>query len=76
MTDLNHLDAAKLLQAVAAEKDAMASSLVTYQALTAKLAVYQSGQGPESTETEFLQWRDDVKLTIRLRTLESGLLES
>ena len=39
MTDLNHLDAAKLLQAVAAEKDAMASSLVRYQALIAKLAV-------------------------------------
>lgn len=76
MTDLNHPDAAKLLEAVAAEKDAMASSLLRYQALTAKLAAYQSGEGPEPTETEFLQWRDDVKLAIRLKTLQSGLLES
>ena len=75
MTDLNHPDAAKLLQAVAAEKEAMASSLVRYQALTAKLAAYKAGKGPEPTETEFLQWRDDVKLAVRLKTLQSGLPE-
>ena len=69
-------DAEKLSQAVAAEKQAMASSLARYEQLTAKLAAYQSGQGPEPTEAEFLQWRDDVKTAIRLKTLQSGLLES
>ncbi len=69
-------DAEKLLQAVLAEKQAMASSLVRYEALTAKLAAYQSGEGPEPTEAEFLQWREDVKLAIRLRALQSGLPES
>ena len=69
-------DAEKLSQAVSAEKQAMASSLVRYEQLTAKLAAYQSGEGPEPTEAEFLQWRDDVKLAIRLKTLQSGLLES
>ena len=69
-------DAEKLLQAVLAEKQAMASSLVRYEALTTKLAAYQSGEGPEPTEAEFLQWREDVKLAIRLRALQSGLPES
>ena len=69
-------DAEKLLQAVLVEKQAMASSLVRYEALTAKLAAYQSGEGPEPTEAEFLQWREDVKLAIRLRALQSGLPES
>ena len=64
------------MQAVLAEKQAMASSLVRYEALTAKLAAYQSGEGPEPTEAEFLQWREDVKLAIRLRALQSGLPES
>lgn len=76
MTKMDKPDAAKLLQAVAAEKEAVASSLTRYKALTAKIAAYQSGEGPEPTEAEFLQWRDDVKLAIRLKTLQSGLLES
>ena len=76
MIKIDNLEAAKLSQAVAAEKEAVASSLTRYKALTAKIAAYQSGEGPEPTEAEFLQWRDDVKLVIRLRTLQSGLLES
>ncbi len=54
----------------------MASSLVRYKALTAKIEAYQSGKGSEPTETEFLQWRDNVKLAIRLKTLQPGLLAS
>ena len=69
-------DPAKLRQAVSAEKEAIASSLVRYKALTAKITAYQSSEGPEPTEAEFLQWRDDVKLAIRLKKLQSGLLES
>lgn len=76
MTKMGNPDAAKLLQAMAAEKEAIASSLVRYKALTAKITAYQSSEGPEPTEAEFLQWRDDVKLAIRLKKLQSGLLES
>jgi hypothetical protein len=76
MPNTHNPEAVKLLQAVAAEKEAMASSLVRYQALTAKIAAYQSGEGPEPTEVEFLQWRDDVKLAVRLKQLQSGLSES
>lgn len=76
MKKIDNPDATKLLLAVAAEKEAVASGLTRYKALTAKIAAYQSGEGPEPTETEFLQWRDDVKLAIRLKKLQSGLLES
>lgn len=76
MPSTNNPNAAKLLQAVAAEKNAIASSLLRYKLLTAKIAAYQSGEGTEPTELEFLQWRDDVKLVIRLRKLQSGLPES
>ncbi len=80
MTKMGNPDAAKLLQAVAvavaAEKEAIASSLVWYKALTAKVTAYQSGEGPEPTEAGFLQWRNDVKLAIRLKKLQSGLLDS
>ena len=80
MTKMGNPDAAKLLQAVAvavaAEKEAIASSLVWYKALTAKVTAYQSGEGPEPTEAGFLQWRNDVKLAIRLKKLQSDLLDS
>ena len=34
------------------------------------------GKGPEPKEAEFLHWRNDVKLAIRLKKLQSGLLDS
>ena len=41
MTTTDNPETAKLLQAVAAEKEAVASSLVGYKALTAQIAAYQ-----------------------------------
>lgn len=76
MPNTNSPNTTKLSQAAAAEKEAVAARLIRYERLTSKIAAYQSGEGPEPTETEFLQWRDDVKLAIRLKTLQSGLLES
>ena len=43
-----------------------AEKTARYKALTAKVTAYQSGDGPEPTEAEFLQWCNDVKLAIRL----------
>lgn len=76
MPNTDHPNAVKLIQAVATEKEAVAARLARYETLTAKIAAYQSGDGPEPTEAEFLQWRDDVKLAIRLKKLQSGLSES
>ena len=75
MPHTNSPNTTKLSQAAAAEKEALAARLIRYKALTSKIAAYQSGDGPEPTEAEFLQWRTDVKLASRMKTLQSGLLE-
>ena len=53
-----------------------AEKTARYKSLTAKVTAYQSGDGPEPTEAEFLQWCNDVKLAIRLKKLQSGPLGS
>ena len=62
-----------LIQAVAAEKLAIAESQALYQNLTAKITQYQTGQGPAPTEAEFNQWLAEVEKAIALRRVLSGV---
>lgn len=65
----------KLRAAAAAERKEAVTSLMRYEALTAKITAYQNGVGEAPTVEEFQQWREDVERTVALRRLQSGMTE-
>jgi hypothetical protein len=65
----------KLRAAAAAERKEAVTSVMRYEALTAKITAYQNGVGEAPTVEEFQQWREDVERTVALRRLQSGMTE-
>jgi hypothetical protein len=65
----------KLRAAAAAERKEAVTSVMRYEALTAKITAYQNGVGDAPTVEEFQQWREDVERTVALRRLQSGMTE-
>jgi hypothetical protein len=65
----------KLRAAAAAERKEAVTSVMRYEALTAKITAYQNGVGEAPTVEEFQQWREDVERTVALRRLQSGMTD-
>jgi hypothetical protein len=65
----------KLRAAAAAERKEAVTSVMRYEALTAKITAYQNGVGEAPTVEEFQQWREDVERTVALRRLQGGITE-
>lgn len=66
----------KLMQAVRAEKMAIAASELLYKSLTSKIKLFQTGKGPAPTEAEFNLWIAEVEKTVELKRLLGGVPEA
>lgn len=59
----------KLDDAIAQERQAQRDARQIYEALTAKMWAYQTGNGPAPTNEDFEQWSQAVEQRVKVRQL-------